>query len=257
MAMPAPTVLATFHDPSASISNAVFTHVSTITDGQAWALLVGLIVAVLFVAAFATGRAPAGLRELDFVSTSIHVVGSINIGGFLPTRKTSKFGGLLSTLAVVAICALCADVLVEYTGDYGHLQTVTVPALDPNPRAAPNGRVQIDVTAQRVGSTTSICSVHDLTPSSTLAATFFLAAKSSTYAVSGDTTSALTCSFSAVASSVVVQLPVYATSGSSSTNLPPAALSFGLGPYLQATAWTVTVSDGKGGAYTSASPGAL
>ena len=216
MATAAPTVAATWYDPGATISNRIFTHVTDITDGQVWCLLVGLIVAVLLVALYASGRSPAVLREADFLSSALEVRGSVNIGGFLPTRKTSKFGGLLSSLAVVAVCALCADVLVEYVGDYGQEHSVTTPALDAAPRAAPNSAAYITVVAQRVASsTTATCLLTDLTPSSTLAATFRLTGVTSSYAAAGDTTSQLTCVFSVAASSVVVQLPVYATTASS------------------------------------------
>ena len=232
MATAAPALTASFTDASATISNAIFTHVTSITDGQVWCLLVGLIVIVLLIGGYSTGRAPAALKDGDFLSSALEVRGSVNIGGFLPTRKTSKFGGLLSSIAVVAVCSLCADVLVQYVGDYGQEHSVTTPALDAAPRSAPNSATQISVIAQRVGSTTALCQLTGLDPSTTLAAVFLLTGRTITYASPSDTTSALTCAFTVSAPSVVAQLPVYPVTGAVAN---PATLTLGLGPFLQAS----------------------
>jgi hypothetical protein len=186
----------------------------------------GMIFVVLTLATYMAGYCFDGVKSWDMYSTQFAVMGAVNLKGFQPTPKTTKYGGTMVVIALITAAALCTDVLVQYVYEYGVERSWTMPALDVVARGTTNARVELNLVAvSSPGQESVFCSLSSLALSSAVVGRFSLTSQSSV-----SSGGPLECSFSVSCPSVTIALSPYPVSG---VPQAPATLTVGLGAFLQ------------------------
>ena len=171
-------------------------------------------------------------------------MGSINIKGFQPVPKTTKFGGIMLAVAIFSAMALCTDILVQYVAEYGLERSWSAPAVDSQTIVTTNARVDLSLTAIRSPAQQGAsCRLVSLLLSPSVLGGFSLVSQSEP---SPDLPNvSASCSFKIKCNTMTVDMSPYASP------VVPGTVTIALGAFLQLSSWTLKVGDAKPGAYTT------
>lgn len=210
----------------------------------------GFCLAFVALAIYAAGACPRCIRYWDVYSPLYQVLGSINMKGFQPTLKTTKFGGTMLLTAAIIATALCTDVLVEYVNEYGVDRSWSTPAIDEQALVTTNARIDLSLSVLRSPvQPTAPCAITQLNSNAALVGGFSLVSQSQSNAPIDANSSAL-CSFYIVSQSLTVAMSPYAAPP------VPGTLTVSLGSFLQVYGWSIKIADAKPSAYTIGQPNA-